>query len=172
VGSYTWEEFNVSRTGEENFGWPHFEGIDVHGGYGTTYNRDTPNPLFGVIGGLFMGAMLAVFGESIISLWVGTSVQPPTGLVASFGVYVFLNSLVGAVAVVLNSSLLLRRQLWFLGLAAVFSFGLKILFCQFMGISGVVWATIVGFTAFFLIPGLVLIRKTFWRAEASRSTSS
>src|SRR6056297_2778994 len=52
VGWGTWEDLHVSSFGGENFGWPVYEGMGLHGGYSTrnTPNEDAPNPLFGING--------------------------------------------------------------------------------------------------------------------------
>lgn len=54
VGWNTFEEFTVIRSAASNSGWPIFEGITPVGSYATaaatTYNKDEPNPLYGVGG--------------------------------------------------------------------------------------------------------------------------
>jgi len=52
VGWGTWEDLHVCTGPGRNFGWPAFEGLEVHSGYwnSNTYNRDAPNPLFGTGG--------------------------------------------------------------------------------------------------------------------------
>lgn len=49
VGWSTFEEMDVCYTARQNFGWPLFEGMDPHAGYGAalTQNQNAPNPLFG-----------------------------------------------------------------------------------------------------------------------------
>ena len=44
----TWEDLNVCYERGMNFGWPLFEGMDVHTGYmnSGTFNLDAPNPSF------------------------------------------------------------------------------------------------------------------------------
>lgn len=50
VGWGWWEEINVCNAPGQNFGWPHFEGMEPRGGYANAqvFNRDAPNPLFGI----------------------------------------------------------------------------------------------------------------------------
>ncbi len=50
VGSYRWEELDIATTGGMNFGWPIFEGNDLHPAFGTlaVENLEAPNPLFGM----------------------------------------------------------------------------------------------------------------------------
>jgi glucose/arabinose dehydrogenase len=49
VGMDTHERLEVATTGGQNFGWPAFEGLDVHAGYwaAAPQNKDAPNPLSG-----------------------------------------------------------------------------------------------------------------------------
>ena len=48
VGYGTWEDLNVCTGPGQNFGWPAFEGIEVHSGYynANVANLDAPNPLY------------------------------------------------------------------------------------------------------------------------------
>ncbi|PYJ97187.1 MAG: hypothetical protein DME23_16795, partial [Verrucomicrobia bacterium] len=48
VGYGTWEDLNVCTGPGRNFGWPAFEGIEVHSGYygANVANLDAPNPLY------------------------------------------------------------------------------------------------------------------------------
>ena len=52
VGWSTWEDLNVCTGPGQNFGWPAFEGLEVHSGYYTRniQNLDAPNPNYGVGG--------------------------------------------------------------------------------------------------------------------------
>ncbi|MBP9079887.1 MAG: PQQ-dependent sugar dehydrogenase [Flavobacteriales bacterium] len=49
VGWSTFEEMDVCYTAGQNFGWPLFEGMDLHDGYNLarTPNLEAPNPLYG-----------------------------------------------------------------------------------------------------------------------------
>jgi PKD repeat protein len=52
VGGGQWEEINVADGPGMNFGWPLYEGMDLHPGFSiaAVANLDAPNPLFGVDG--------------------------------------------------------------------------------------------------------------------------
>lgn len=54
VGWEQWEDVNIATGPGMNFGWPIYEGQEVHPGYAayaaTTQNRDEPNPLAGGAG--------------------------------------------------------------------------------------------------------------------------
>jgi len=47
VGWGTWEDLHVLRAAGQNFGWPLYEGMNLHSGYNnrTIENLDAPNPL-------------------------------------------------------------------------------------------------------------------------------
>jgi cysteine-rich repeat protein len=48
VGWGTWEDLHVMNGPGQNFGWPAFEGLEVHNGYWSSSpeNPDAPNPLY------------------------------------------------------------------------------------------------------------------------------
>jgi glucose/arabinose dehydrogenase/fibronectin type 3 domain-containing protein len=48
VGWTGWEEMNISSRPGEDFGWPIYEGIEVHSGYSNSspFNQDALNPLY------------------------------------------------------------------------------------------------------------------------------
>ncbi|MEP7165474.1 MAG: PQQ-dependent sugar dehydrogenase [Ferruginibacter sp.] len=54
VGMNTYEELNIIKEPASNLGWPIFEGITASSLYvplgNTTYNKDEPNPLYGIGG--------------------------------------------------------------------------------------------------------------------------
>ncbi|MBA4147339.1 MAG: oligosaccharide flippase family protein [Verrucomicrobia bacterium] len=119
-----------------------------------------------LFGSLF-AAILFFFGGALIKIWLKESVSPSSNLLLSFSVFILTNSVVGVIAVVFNSTSLLRKQLVLLAFAAGASFILKILLCKIMGAPGAVWATVIGFTLFFIVPGLRIIRKTYWSSLTS-----
>ena len=49
VGMNSYEELDVCEGPAQNFGWPLYEGLNIHSGYAavTAYNQDAPNPLAG-----------------------------------------------------------------------------------------------------------------------------
>ncbi|MFN7141794.1 MAG: lipopolysaccharide biosynthesis protein, partial [Limisphaerales bacterium] len=115
---------------------------------------------------LFFGTLFAVilfiFGEPLIKLWLKEAVVPSKNLLLSFAFFILVNSVIGVIAVIFNSTFLLRKQLQLLFFASVTSFILKILLCKMMGAPGAVWATVIAFTLFFILPGFRIVRKTFW----------
>jgi beta-lactam-binding protein with PASTA domain/PKD repeat protein len=48
VGYVTWEELNICSAPGQNFGWPVYEGVDIHPSYSSASpsNRDALNPLY------------------------------------------------------------------------------------------------------------------------------
>jgi len=121
-----------------------------------------------LICGTAIGAGLLVFGQGLIHWWVKGSVLISMALLASFGAFILLNSLVGTLAAVMNSGILLRQQMLLLGITVPVCVALKILLCRRFGVSGPVWASLIAFGLFYVAPGLLLVRNTFW---ASRSQS-
>lgn len=109
-----------------------------------------------------MALGLAFFGQTLIHWWLKSSLPVPQALIASFGGFMLLNSLVGTLAVVMNSGLLLKQQLILLAVTAPVCLVLKVVLCRYLGVSGPVWASLIAFGLCYVMPGLFLVRKTFW----------
>ena len=83
-----------------------------------------------------------------------------------FAVWVVLVGYVAAMNAVLNQPRVMRRHLVLFGIASVASLLLKIEFARHGSLSGVIWATILGFGIFYVAPAtrLALISVSEVRA--------
>jgi len=52
----------------------------------------------------------------------------------------------------LNSGPLLKKQLLIIGLASISSVLLKVGLSIKFGVSGIIWATVIGYSIFFIVP--------------------
>jgi O-antigen/teichoic acid export membrane protein len=102
---------------------------------------------------------LLVFGKWIVVVWVGPELIPSSSLLAALGGWMLLASYGGVMSVLLNNGKLLRRQAVFYGVASLAALVLKIVLAQAIGISGVVWATVIGYGMFYVIPAGLLARS-------------
>lgn len=95
---------------------------------------------------------LCFFAKPIISYWVGPNLIPSTSLVLGFAAFVLLSSYIGVMSTFLNNGELVRPQVIFYSVTSLSALLLKFILIYKIGISGAVWATVIGFTLFYVIP--------------------
>jgi hypothetical protein len=113
--------------------------------------------IFTLGGAVAIALALALFGPTLIRAWVGRGLEVEPGLLYGFCAYIPLAALVGNIATIFNSGLLLERQLWILGVAAPVAFVLKVVFTTEFGVAGPIWATVIAFAAFYVAPGFLIV---------------
>jgi len=99
---------------------------------------------------------LLLFGRQIVMIWVGKEYVPGWSLLFGFYTFVLLANYGGVMSTFLNSGPLLAKQTILIGLAAISSVLLKIYFSLNFDISGVIWATVMSYTVFYVIPSYKL----------------
>jgi O-antigen/teichoic acid export membrane protein len=95
---------------------------------------------------------ILIFGKFLVAIWVGQELVPSSALLAALGCWVILASYGGVMSVLLNNGPLLRKQTLFYGIASISALMLKIVITPIVGISGVVWATVLGYGVFYVVP--------------------
>lgn len=108
----------------------------------------------GVMGALVMG----VGSFWIIRIWVGEEMVPSLSMALGFALWSFITNFFGAIAVLMANNRLLKQLTWLTTVAALSSFGLKLILAQVMGIPGIVWASAIGY-GLVCIPGVLLARN-------------
>jgi len=96
--------------------------------------------------------MLVLFGEKILSLWVGHNVTPPLLLLLGLGVWKVIEAGGNTLAFFLNGANVVRLQVIIATLTAISAITLKIFLVQKIGVAGVVWAMVVSYLFFSVIP--------------------
>lgn len=104
---------------------------------------------------------LVLYGTCIVTFWTRTELNPPYLLLVGFGLYVILTGYIGVMSTFLNSGQLLIKQIGFFAVASMSSICLKILLAQRIGISGIIWATVLGYGLFYVIPAASLTLRWF-----------
>lgn len=114
-----------------------------------------------------VSAALVVLGLPVIAVWVGTSsVQPSFGLVVAIGIWTPLSAVGTAVAMLLNGAQVMRFQVVVALLMATANILLSIVLTSRIGVAGVVWGSIIAYSAFELIPVAVFLPRLFARLES------
>lgn len=88
---------------------------------------------------------LVIFGRSIVHYWVGPSVDPSRLLLIGMAVSAVLLSAGAAIGVFLNGVNWVRFQVIVAVIVAGPAIALKIVLARWMGVSGIIWGTVIGF---------------------------
>ncbi|GAB6272765.1 MAG: hypothetical protein STSR0003_26160 [Smithella sp.] len=103
---------------------------------------------------LGLGAALPFlfFGKWFIAIWVGKDMVPSTLLLVGFVMWSLLNCYIGSISTFLNSGSLVGKQIIYFGLATLCALSLKIVGTPILQTEAVVWATVIGYGLFYIIP--------------------
>lgn len=99
---------------------------------------------------------LLLFGKQIITIWISADYEPSWPLLAGFYIFVLLANYGGVMSTFLNSGPLLGRQIRMIGLASLTSVLLKVILSLKFGVSGIIWATVIGYSIFYVVPSYKL----------------
>ena len=111
---------------------------------------------------------LCVLAPVILTAWVGPAMVPSFMQLLGFGFWVLLAGYGGVMSSFLNRGPLLRAQAMFYGIASVVVVVLKILFAREWAATGVIWATVIGYSIFYVIPAARLAYGDLNRAASYR----
>jgi len=99
---------------------------------------------------------LLLFGRQIITLWVGIAYIPSWSLLLGFYCFICLANYGGVMSTFLNSGNLITKQTVFIGLASVSAVIAKIFLSIKFGVSGIIWATVLCYSIFYVLPSYKL----------------
>lgn len=102
---------------------------------------------------------LLMFGSQVIHLWVGSGVVIPFLLLLGLAVWTLMYSINGPIAMLLNGANVIRFQVVCALLVTVSNVFLSIFLTHKIGVSGVVWGSIVPQIMLLLIPCLIFIPR-------------
>ncbi len=117
---------------------------------------------------LIPSVFLIFMGNAVIHIWVGYEINPPFILMAGLGIWAVLSSMGSAVAMFLNGANVVRFQVICASLMCITSIIGKIFLAKAIGIAGIVWATVIAYTLFTVIPYLYMIPKLLFRLNAGK----
>ncbi len=105
---------------------------------------------------------LSLFGRQVIQFWINDKVYIKPTLLYGFCCWAIVNAYTSSVSVYLNCGKLYAKQLWFFAPACISSFILKYWLMADYGAQGAIWATVIGFGTFYIIPSAIMIRHEVW----------
>lgn len=104
---------------------------------------------------------LLIFGKFFIKLWVGTVYIPSWFLLLGFYFFTIIANFGGIMASFFNSGIFLKKQLLLVSIATISTLICKVVFINFLGIDWLIWANVICFSLFFILPSLNLTKKFF-----------
>ena len=124
-----------------------------------------------LIGGS-IALITALFGKTLVHIWIGNTVEPPTALVYGIALMIWVLCYGGVVATFMNNEGLVQRQVTIYFVTVVVSLTLKVFLMHRWGISGIPWATSIAFGGIYCIFGMVLIRRHLGALSSAASKSN
>jgi O-antigen/teichoic acid export membrane protein len=132
--------------------WPAFGEAMETGDYNWAKNTLKKALKLSILSNAIISLPLLIFGKQIIELWVGSNYIPTWSLLIGFYFFILLANFGGVMSTFLNSSSLVTKQLGMIALASITSIALKIFLSIKFGISGIIWATVIAYSVFYIIP--------------------
>ncbi|MFC1545940.1 lipopolysaccharide biosynthesis protein [Pseudomonadota bacterium] len=118
---------------------------------------------YGLISALVMG-----FGSFwIIRIWVGPEMEPSPLMALGFALWSFITNFFAAIAALMANNRLIKQLTWLTTVGALCSLFLKLLFAPLLGITWVIWATVVGY-GLVCIPGIIIAHRALNKQDANR----
>lgn len=111
--------------------------------------------LFGTLGSV----VLIVFGSQFVRIWAGPEIAPSFELLLGLGLWTVLNITGTAVAMFLNGVNAIGFQTITAVLMGISALILKIVLSQTIGLSGVIWATIIAYFVCVVIPMVIYVPR-------------
>jgi O-antigen/teichoic acid export membrane protein len=113
-------------------------------------------------------AVILMFaGNAVIHLWVGKTVTASFIVLAAFAIWTMMNSFNGAIAVFLNGANAMKFQAVCSAAMACVNVVISIALTKSVGLSGVVWGSIIAQAVVGLIPSAFYISRLLRRLVAS-----
>ncbi len=114
----------------------------------------------------FFCLILVVLGQWIVKVWVGDKVTVAIPLLVGFALWTVLGTYGTAMSALLNGANALGMQMVSAILFGASSFGLKIYLARHWGSTGIIWATVVGYSVFSCFPAAIYVRRILRKREA------
>ncbi len=145
--------------------WPAFGEAMARKDFGWARRTLDRAVVFSLTVGVLTAVPLMLLGKWIVGIWVGPHLIPSTSLLVGYGLWVLLVNYGGVMTTFLNSGALVGRQIAIYGAASVTALILKVVLVASWGVAGAVWATIMGFGVFYVVPALKLAYGGLHEAE-------
>lgn len=112
---------------------------------------------------------LVVAGPTLLEWWVGPAVTPTLPLLLAAGTWMVLSSIGGTISVFLNGAHLLKFQVVTALLMMIANVGISIFLTSRIGVSGVLWGSVIAQVVFMYMPLTFYMRRVLARMDAEVS---
>jgi O-antigen/teichoic acid export membrane protein len=123
---------------------------------------------FGLVMSVPASVVLALFARPLIRLWVGEAVDPSLLLLIGLAAWTVVASLSSVLAMFLNGADLVGVQAVLAGVMAIANVVLSVVLARAIGVSGVIWGSLIAQVVFVLLP-LALLSSRLLARLRSRS---
>jgi O-antigen/teichoic acid export membrane protein len=111
-----------------------------------------------------LGAIgLICIGRPLVSWWTGGEVVPEWALLVGFAAWVVLSSLGTTVGVLLNAMHVVKEQVICALAMAVVNIVLSVVLANSMGVSGLIWGTVISYLACVCVPFAMIVPRVVRR---------
>ena len=109
------------------------------------------------------GVLLGLVARPVIQAWAGFT--PPTLLVVAASIWIVVMTTAAVLAAFLNGARVVRAQIALALLMMTSNLGLSIAFTHWVGVSGVIWGSIVAQSIVVAIVSIALVPRVLRRLE-------
>ena len=102
--------------------------------------------------------LVLLLSGPILAIWLGSAVSLPVALQVGLAVWAVLSATFNAAAMLFNAAGELRFQVTVATIMAVTSIVASIILGRSFGVAGVIWGTVIAYTACSAVPQLVRLR--------------
>ena len=114
--------------------------------------------------------VLTPLAPTVLRFWVRGAIDPPWLLLIGLAVWKVIEGQGNAISMFFNGANEVRYLLINSCLTSIAALALKIVLAKYWGVAGTVWATIIAFSTFMLIPSYIHINAYFRRSRPADST--
>ncbi len=108
---------------------------------------------------------LVIFGSWFINAWTGGAIDPPLALLVGAAVWAVISASTNAVSILLNAASVVRFQVVAASVMAATSIILSVLLGQAIGISGIVFGTLIAYVVCSAIPIALYVPRLLHRID-------
>lgn len=141
--------------------WPAYSEAEARGDMGWIRNTLSRSIRITLLLAGIGSSVLFVVGPTLIELWVGPQINPPTMLITGLAIWTVMEATGVTLAMFLNGMHIVRTQVIVATVYAISCVTMKIILIKHMGISGVAWGAVITYALTTLIPYTLIVPNLF-----------